>query len=55
MERNTNETRVPKELIQILPEEMSDSESELERYGVINYSADTPENRSDSTDEKNDS
>lgn len=54
MERNTNETRVPKELIQILPEEMSDSESELERYGVINYSADTP-NRSDSASEMNDS
>lgn len=54
MERNTNETRVPKELIQILPEEVSDSESELERYGVINYSADTP-NRSDSASEVNDS
>lgn len=53
MERNTNETRVPKELIQILPEEVSDSESELEQYGVINYSADTP--RSDSTSEMNDS
>lgn len=54
MERNTNETRVPKELIETLPEEVSDSEAELERYGVINYSADTP-NRSDSASEMNDS
>ena len=52
---NTNETRVQKELIQILLEEESDSEAELEQYGVINYSADTPERSSDSTDEINDS
>lgn len=28
----------------------SNSEAELERYGVINYSADTPERSSDSND-----
>ena len=28
----------------------SDSEAELEQYGVINYSADTPESSSDSND-----
>ena len=33
----------------------SDSEAELERYGVINYSADTPESSSDSINEMNDS
>lgn len=33
----------------------SDSEAELERYGIINYSADTPETSSDSTNEMNDS
>lgn len=55
IELNTNETRVQKELIQILLEEESDSEAELERYGVINYSADTPERSSNSTDEMNDS
>lgn len=52
---NTNETRVQEELIQILLEEESDSEAELERYGIINYSSDTPERSSDSTDEMNDS
>ena len=33
----------------------SDSEAELERYGVINYSSDTPESSSDSINEINDS
>lgn len=54
MEGNTNGTRVPEQMIETLPEEVSDSEAELERYGVINYSADTP-NRSDSASEMNDS
>ena len=33
----------------------SNSESELERYGIINYNADTSESNSDLIDEINDS
>lgn len=33
----------------------SDSEIELEHYGIINYSSDTPESSSDSINEMNDS